>query len=125
MTFEDGVLIGSVKYSKGRKVEGGRFSRWVGDHLTYTVGEPCDWMTLGSLMGAQKAAYTTGNPTSKAANRKSEQGFRVHCQECGKVCTEARGGEVLTRSTVVCGKCHDEAKHGPCSSVTRHVTAVA
>lgn len=95
---------------------------WVGAYETARAveGEPQTWEEWGAVYGAQPAKYTTDNLVTKAAKRSGESGFQVHCQQCGKVCTKARGGEVLTRSTVVCGRCYDEDKHGPCSSVTNH-----
>jgi hypothetical protein len=98
---------------------------WVGAYETAmaTTGEPRTWEEWGAVYGAQPAVYWTDNLASKAANRKGEQGFKVHCQECGKVCTKARGGEVLTRATVVCGRCYDESKHGSCSTATNYCRA--
>jgi hypothetical protein len=124
LTFSGGMVVGDVRFDPGMEFRNDR--RWrapkyVGSwDAVYVVGQPCDWETAGNIFGAQPAKYMKDNLVDKAGARLGESGFKVHCQECGKVCTKARGGEVLTRKTVVCGKCHDEAKHGPCSSTTNH-----
>lgn len=77
-------------------------------------GEPheypiTDWAELSRQFGPQEAKYR------KEKLQSNPEANKVHCQECGKVCTKARGYFVLTRSTIVCGKCYDESKHGASS----------
>lgn len=74
-----------------------------------------DWATLQQDYGTQEAPYHKAKFGTTAAS------ITPVCQDCGKKCTKARGGFTLTRKTVVCGKCYDEAKHGPTSTVTNYV----
>lgn len=80
-------------------------------HHYVTTDAPTAWEALGNDHGAARAAYQTGNLSPK---------LDVTCQSCGKKATKARGGEVLTRSTVVCGKCYRPEVHGEPSTVTNH-----
>jgi hypothetical protein len=72
------------------------------------------WERLADEYGTQPAAYMKGRLQTNPETNK------VPCQECGKVCTKARGGAILTRSTVVCGKCYDPERHGEPSTETHY-----
>jgi len=74
------------------------------------------WDILAQDPARQDAAYLKQNfQTDPERNV-------ITCQRCGKKCTKARGGDILTRSTVVCGKCYREERDGACSSVTNYRT---
>lgn len=79
------------------------------------AGVSTAWEEMAESYGAQKAPYMAGTLGLKDPAKN-----RITCQSCGKTCTDARGGFVLTRSTIVCGKCYRPELFGEPSGVSNY-----